>query len=377
MPSTAYGMLWPGIGFARPSVPNLPMRGPRISAPASAGERALVVDDRRAGEVLHAVLEQPAVRAPDPVRDDRVREREPDAEGEVDPELRPLGHRAPDDRERDAGEDDLEQVAGGARDLREPVERRLADRGQLVDRREEARPCRRGRCRRRTRCRSRPPSRRSSRSPKMRTFLPAMWPAFFIRVRPASRKAKPACMNITSTAVMTTQIVDCRDQQIVLRHRLHLLEALLPVRLCMTFSTGVVQHEPVARLVAAARRVDDRGDRPRSTMSSATTKIEQRLRQEPRLEDAAAVLVRDAALAAVADRLDHRHADVAGRVLDGVDHRLDALTDDDRFDLVHRHAATASATSPTVSAGTVWIVCRIRPAIRYGSPSEFGRRSSR
>ena len=41
----------------------------------------------------------------------------------------------------------------------------------------------------------------------MRMFLPAMWPAFFIRVRPASRKAKPACMNITSTAVMTTQIV--------------------------------------------------------------------------------------------------------------------------------------------------------------------------
>ena len=41
----------------------------------------------------------------------------------------------------------------------------------------------------------------------MRTFLPAMWPAFFIRVRPASRNAKPACMNMTSTAVMTTQIV--------------------------------------------------------------------------------------------------------------------------------------------------------------------------
>src|SRR5438132_1601683 len=44
--------------------------------------------------------------------------------------------------------------------------------------------------------------------PKIRTFLPAMWPAFFIRVSPASRKAKPACMNMTSTAVTTTQIVD-------------------------------------------------------------------------------------------------------------------------------------------------------------------------
>ena len=110
-------MLWPGIGCARPSLPNLPMRGPRIRAPARPRERALVVDDRRAGEVLHAdaagerPLEEPAVRAPDPVGDDRVRDREPDAEGEIDPELGPLGHRAPDDRERDAGEDDLEQVA--------------------------------------------------------------------------------------------------------------------------------------------------------------------------------------------------------------------------------------------------------------------------
>ena len=34
VPRTANGMLWPGIGFARPSFPNLPMRGPRISAPA-------------------------------------------------------------------------------------------------------------------------------------------------------------------------------------------------------------------------------------------------------------------------------------------------------------------------------------------------------
>jgi hypothetical protein len=34
-----------------------------------------------------------------------------------------------------------------------------------------------------------------------------MWPTFFIRVRPASRNAKPACMNITSTPAMTTQIV--------------------------------------------------------------------------------------------------------------------------------------------------------------------------
>src|SRR5437763_13451169 len=48
----------------------------------------------------------------------------------------------------------------------------------------------------------------SEQIPKIRTFLPAMWPAFFMRVRPASRNAKPACMNITRIAVTTTQIVE-------------------------------------------------------------------------------------------------------------------------------------------------------------------------
>ena len=47
----------------------------------------------------------------------------------------------------------------------------------------------------------------------MSTFLPAMCAAFFILVRPASRNAKPACMNITSTAATTTQIgVDFDDE---------------------------------------------------------------------------------------------------------------------------------------------------------------------
>jgi hypothetical protein len=41
----------------------------------------------------------------------------------------------------------------------------------------------------------------------MTTFLTAMWPAFFIRVRPASTSANPACMNITSTAATTTHTV--------------------------------------------------------------------------------------------------------------------------------------------------------------------------
>ena len=34
-PSVVYAMLWPGIAFGLPSAPNLPMRGPSSSAPAS------------------------------------------------------------------------------------------------------------------------------------------------------------------------------------------------------------------------------------------------------------------------------------------------------------------------------------------------------
>ena len=101
-------------------------------------ERALVVDDRRAGEVLHALREQPAVRAPDPVRHEGVDEREDDPEHDVHPEPRPLGHRAPDDRERDRRERHLEEVAGRAGNRREPRERRRPDGEELVHGRHEA-----------------------------------------------------------------------------------------------------------------------------------------------------------------------------------------------------------------------------------------------
>src|SRR4029450_10971788 len=39
-----------------------------------------------------------------------------------------------------------------------------------------------------------------------RIFGPPV-PAFFIREKPTSRKRKPTCMNITSTAATTTQVV--------------------------------------------------------------------------------------------------------------------------------------------------------------------------
>src|SRR5207247_6673552 len=74
---------------------------------------------------------------PDPVRGDGVDQREADAEREVDPELRALGHRTPDDRERHAGEDDLEQIRGRARDRGEEGVRRLADGQQRVARGKE------------------------------------------------------------------------------------------------------------------------------------------------------------------------------------------------------------------------------------------------
>src|SRR5207249_11487210 len=53
----------------------------------------------------------------------------------------------------------------------------------------------------------------------------------------------------------------------------------------------------------------------------------QRLRQEARLEDAAAVLMRDPGLPAVTDRLDDGHSDMSGLLLDRVDHDLDPFAE--------------------------------------------------
>src|SRR3954447_9555548 len=84
-----------------------------------------------------------------------------------------------------------------------------------------------------------------------------MWPTFFIRVRPASRNAKPACMNMTSTAAMTTQIVLAAIVSSLLDTCLHLLE-LHPGPVVHDVQNGLLPDEPVARLVAAAGRVRDR-----------------------------------------------------------------------------------------------------------------------
>ena len=72
-----------------------------------------------------------------------------------------------------------------------------------------------------------------------------------------------------------------------------------------------------------------------SAISSATTKMSMAFGRKRDSKTRPAVLVRDATLAAVADRLDHGHADVSGLLLDRVDHRLDALADDHCLDLDH------------------------------------------
>src|SRR5437762_1306136 len=87
-----------------------------------------------------------------------------------------------------------------------------------------------------------------------------MWPAFFIRVRPASRKANPACMNMTRTAATTTQtVLAAMSRSWFSGIQLHLLEgASGPV--VPDVLDGARPDDPVARLVAAPRGVDDRVD---------------------------------------------------------------------------------------------------------------------
>src|ERR1044072_502272 len=92
----------------------------------------------------------------------------------------------------------------------------------------------------------------------MGTFWAAIWPAFFIRVSPASRNANPACMNMTRTAATTTQTV------LAAMRRAGFFIAL-PPRAPAGWFVGAVPggnrpDEPVPGLVPTPRRVDDRID---------------------------------------------------------------------------------------------------------------------
>ena len=339
-------MLCPGIGFARPSVAELADARPEDQRAGETRERSLVVHDGRAGEVLHAPGEEPAVRAPDPVRDDRVRDREPDAEDEVDPELRALGHRAPDDRERDAREHDLEQVAGRARDLREEVERLLADGDHRVDRREEA-----GRAAEPAAVAERDPEADhpvdDRAEPEDQDVLAGDVAGVLHPRQPRLEEGEAGLHEHHEDRRDDDPDRARRDQQILVLdcccdHPTSTSSRLQTCSVVRDVLDGRRPDEPVARLVAAACGGRDRRD-DRFGLLVVDDEDEQRLRQEARLEHAPAVLVRDAALAPVPDRLDHRDADVARLLLDGVDHGLDPLADDNCLDL--RHPTTSDRRS--------------------------------
>src|SRR3954454_13999613 len=87
-----------------------------------------------------------------------------------------------------------------------------------------------------------------------------MWPAFFILVSPASRNAKPACMNITRTAVTTTQIVDAAMSRSWFSGIDGDLLQACPGPVVHDVLDSRRPAQAVARLVAAARGVDDRVD---------------------------------------------------------------------------------------------------------------------
>ena len=130
----------------------------------------------------------------------------------------------------------------------------------------------------------------------MSTFFAATWPTFFIRVSPASRNAKPACMNMTSTAATTTQIVEAAIARSLLLTR-PTSSSGRPVRLCIALQTGVVQTIPSPDS-CPVRAVSTIVSTTASARSSVDDEDQQRLREEARLEDAAAVLVRDPAAGA-------------------------------------------------------------------------------
>ena len=70
-----------------------------------------------------------------------------------------------------------------------------------------------------------------------------MWPTFFIRVSPASRNAKPACMKMTRIAARMTQIVLAAIVS-SLSHTVSTSSSLAPVLWWVTCPTGEAQQMP-------------------------------------------------------------------------------------------------------------------------------------
>ena len=163
------------------------------------------VDRRRAGEVLHADVDLQPATAEHPARGDRVDERaEDDGVDDVDAELDALERRAPHDRQRDGAEDELEEplrLDGGVREAhdREGL-LRIAEVAQeepgVADDVAGSPP----------KAKAKPTAQyRIAAIEKFVRILATTVPAFLPREKPISRKAKPACMNITKQPATITQ----------------------------------------------------------------------------------------------------------------------------------------------------------------------------
>ncbi len=95
----------------------------------------------RAGEVLHADVGLQPAAAEDPAGGDRIDHRREDhGVDDVDAELDPLERRAPDDRQRDRAEDELEPELGLDRGVREAHDRERRQRIAVVAQEEPVRP---------------------------------------------------------------------------------------------------------------------------------------------------------------------------------------------------------------------------------------------
>ena len=117
---------------------------------------------------------------------------------DVDAELDALERRAPDDRQRDRAEDELEEELRLDRRVGEAHDRERRLRVAVVAQEEPG--VADDVARRRRRRRSRTAQYRCAAIEKFVRIFATTVPAFLPREKPISRNAKPACMNITSTA---------------------------------------------------------------------------------------------------------------------------------------------------------------------------------
>src|SRR5439155_2230309 len=193
------------------------------------------------------------------------------AEGEVDPELRALRHRAPDDCERHAREHDLEQVRAGSRDRGEERERRRADRQQSAHRREEpVRPDQRVAVTERDPEADRPVDERRD-SENEDVLAGDVCRVLHPRQARLEKRESSLHEHDENGRDDDPDGVD-RDQQVARLHRTSSSSSLIPVRLWVTFSTRLVQTSPSPeslRLRAASAIADTTA----GAIPSSTTKV--------------------------------------------------------------------------------------------------------